>query len=154
LAVISIEKPNPFKVLGLPTDAVNKSIVEKGRELKQFAESEEMTQLYRNAIEALITHPATRLEFELFEVPGTKYEDPDWERFIRSFRRNPVDMAALAKEASPLGIGDFNLEAVIGILLDSMLTMNRADIRTAVEHLPYKAGKGMPPLEVRDVIFG
>jgi hypothetical protein len=152
--MIPIEKPNPFKVLELPTDVVNKTIVEKGRELTELAESEEVNLQYRSAIEELITHPMTRLEFELFEIPETKYEDPEWERFVRSFRRNPVNLNSLAKEVSPPGINDFNMEAIISIFLDSMIAIKRADVKAAVERLPFKAGNGMPPLEVRDVIFG
>jgi hypothetical protein len=152
--VIPVEKPNPFKVLGLPVDAGNKTIVEKGRELRQFAESEEMSQQYRIAIESLITHPMTRLEYELFELPGTRYEDPEWERFARLFRRNPVSIDSLAGEAPPASIEDFNMEAIIGLLLDGMLAVDMAGVETAVEHLPYEAGNGSPPLGVRDVIFG
>jgi hypothetical protein len=152
--MIVIEKPNPFRVLKLPTDSTNKDIVAQGKELRETAETKGQELLYRTAIEEIITNPITRLEYELFEVPGANYDNSDWERFARVHKRNPIDLSALANEVSPPGILDFNLEALINMLLDGILTVQRADIRIAVENSPFKVGYGLPPMGVRDVIFG
>lgn len=152
--MITIEKPNPFKVLKLPTDATNKDIVARGQELCELAETDKQRLLYRDAIQELITHPLTRLEYELFEIPCARYEDSEWERFSREHRRNPIDLSALASEGPPPSLQDFDLEALINLLLDGLLTVQRADIRVAIENPPFNIGCGLPSLEVRDVIFG
>ncbi len=152
--MITTDKPNPFQVLELPTDATNADIVARGQELCDLAETDEQRLLYRWAMEELITHPFTRLEYELFEIPDAEYENLDWDRFARKHRRNPVDLAALAREASPPGLDDFDLAALMQLLLDGLLTVPEADVRAALENSPFEAGCGPPPLEVRDVIFG
>lgn len=150
----TVEKSNPFQVLKLPADTTNKDIVARGQELTNTAETNEQRLLYRKAVEELITNPSTRLEYELFEIPGSRYEDPDWERFVRLHRRNPINLSALANEVPPPGLLDFDLEALIDLLLDGLLAVKEAEIRDAVENTPFKAGCGRPSLEVRDVIFG
>lgn len=151
--MISIEKPNPFKVLKLPTDATSKSINEKHKELVVLAESEELKIQYDNARSELTKRLETRLQFELFEIPSTKYENVEWERFVRSFKRNPVNFKPLAKNALPPHINDLNLEAIIALLFDSMLAIDRVDTQVALERLSSKSGSSKPPIEVQDAIF-
>lgn len=152
--MINNDKSNPFQVLGLPTDATNQDIVERGQELCKLAESGGRRLLYRLAMEQLITKQETRLEFELHEIPDTKYEDNEWERFTRLNKRNPVNLAALAKEIPPPSVDDFNMPELVMLLLDALLKVPGPDIKTAVDNSPFKPGIGSPPLEVRDVIFG
>ncbi|MCD6486970.1 MAG: hypothetical protein J7K35_06570 [Syntrophobacterales bacterium] len=152
--MISNDKPNPFQVLALPTNATNQDIVERGQELCDLAESDEQRLLYRWAIEQLITKSITRLEYELYEIPDTKYENSEWEHFTRFNKRNPVKIAALAKEIPPPSVDDFNMPEVVMLLLDALLKVPGPDIKTAVDNSPFKPGIGSPPLEVRDVIFG
>lgn len=149
-------KPNPFQVLGLPTDAKKADIVARGRELVDFAETEEQRLLYREAIQQLITNPSTRLQHELFEVPDAHYEneDPVWDSFAKTYGRKPVDLKALVKDTAPANLEDFDLAALIRLFLDGLLTMPEADIMTAIDSSPLPPGYGPPPLEVRDVIFG
>jgi hypothetical protein len=152
--MIDPDKPNPFQILGLSTDATNEEIVSRGQELDIIAETDDQRLLYRWAIEQLLTRPLTRLEYELFEVPDARYEDPEWEAFARAHRRNPVDLASLVKDARSPTLDDFDLAALFGLLLRDMLAVGEADIRTAVEGSPFQPGYGPPPLEVKDVIFG
>lgn len=152
--MIEVNKPNPFKVLELPRHASNEDIVCRGRELSELATSDEQRLLCRWAVEQLITKPLTRLEHELFEVPGAQYQDPEWDRFLRRHRRNPVDLTALAQNSPSPTLRDFNLALLIQWFLEGLLALPRADLGKALEHLPVSLDCGPPPLEVRHVIFG
>lgn len=152
--MIEVNKPNPFKVLELPRQASNEDIVCRGRELSELATSDEQRLLYRWAVEQLITNPLTRLEHELFEVPGAQYEDPEWDHFLRRHQRNPVNLTALAQKSPPPTLTDFNLALLIQWFLDELLNLPQADLGKALEHLPFSLDCGPPPLEVRHVIFG
>jgi hypothetical protein len=148
------DKPNPFRILGLPTNAGNDEIVSHGRELYETVDTDEKRLLIRWAMEQLITHPLTRLEYELFEVPGTQYDDSDWERFLRNHRRNPIDVAALARKAPQPRPEDFDLGKLPQMILEDLLSLPPVDVSAALDHAPFEAGFGPPPLEVRDVLFG
>jgi hypothetical protein len=152
--MISNEKSNPFQVLGLPTNATNEDIVARGQEFCDLAETDEKRQLYRWAVEELITKSVTRLEYELFEIPGARYENPEWDRFVKRNKKNPIDLNALIKETLDPGLEDFNMAALIKLLLEGLLTPPKADIKVAVEKSPFQPDWGPPPLEVRNVIFG
>jgi hypothetical protein len=147
-------KPNPFHVLGLPVDATETEIVHRGQELVELAETAEETQLARWAIQELSTHPATRRVHELLEVPDPQYRQEEWERFERRNRRNPVDLDALAEGSPPLRTKDFDLRAILGLLLDDVLSPPPVDLRPAVENPPVPPAAGAPPIEVNDVVFG
>jgi hypothetical protein len=148
------DKPNPFQVLQLSADATNAEIVERGKDLNDGAVTKEEAQLYRWAMEQLITHPMTRLAYELLEMPGAQYGDDDWERFAKLNKKAPIDLAAMARASATPGLADFNLAALIELLLDGLLKIEPADVRVAVEHAPFVPSGGLPPVEVRDVIFG
>ena len=148
------DKLNPFQVLDLPIDATNAEIVERVNELMETAEDDAQRQLYRAAgQEQLLQHPLTRVAYEMFEVPGARYHDPEWDRFVRSHQKNPVKLADLAKECPPPRLGDFDFAALIELALKGLLVIPDADITPAVEHNPFSPHCG-PPVEVRDVIFG
>ena len=147
-------RPNPFQVLGLPTDASLDDVVRQGQELCQLAESDEDAQLARWAVQELTTLESTRALHALLEVPGAEYREDEWARFERRNRRNPVDLDALADGSPPLRAKDFNLAPVFGLLLDELLSPPEVDIRPAVEHPPVAPSPGPPPIEVSDVIFG
>ena len=147
--MISEDKPNPFQILGLPADATKADIVARGQELYDTAETDEQRQLYRWAKEQLLTNPRTRLAYELFELPDTQYENLEWENFIRTHKRRPVRPETVS---SP-GIEDFDVGALLQLLLQDMLAVPEADITAAIHAVPF-ALKRKPPLEVRDVIFG
>jgi hypothetical protein len=148
------DRPNPFQVLGLPTNATKAEIVARANELIELAETNEQRLEYRWASEQLITRADTRLGYELFEMPGAVYEDLDWERFARKFGRRPVDVAALASDGIPLTLQQFNLEALARLFLDGVLRVSEPDLASAVDGSRVEFGVGPPPLEVRDVIFG
>lgn len=151
--MIVTDKPNPFCVLALPTDATRAEIVARGQELYDTAETKEQGLLYRWAMEQLITNPRTRLEYELFELPSTQYEDPEWEIFLRMHKRKPVDLAALTRDIPPPSLEDINMAAVMELFLDSMLSIAEPDIRIAIDGSPYTPINQLP-MEVCDVLFG
>ena len=151
--VVAADKPNPFQVLQLPTDATNEDIVTRGQELSELAETEDERLLYRWAIEQLITRKQTRLEYELFEMPAAEYDDPDWDRFERAHRRRPVDLAELARQSTPPDLQDFDLATLLRLILRGLLVLPQPDLAAAFESSPVAFGAGPPPLEVRDVIF-
>ena len=151
--MIDHHKPNPFQVLGLTTGASKKDIVERGQELYDTADTDEQRQLFRWAKEQLLTNPRTRLEYALFEMPETQYDNPEWEQCIRRYKRNPVRLEALVKDIPPVTLEDFDIAALIQVLLQGLLTVPDADITEAVNGSPFLP-RSKPALEVRDVIFG
>lgn len=149
-------KANPFKVLELPTNATKSEIVEHATMLVDLAETDEERVAYREALQELITNPSVRLQYELFEIPDTRYEDEDkgWDDFVSTYGGEPVDLNELVKETPPINLEDFDLAALIRLVLDGRLSISEADIRTAIDNSPFLPGYGPPPLEVQDVIFG
>lgn len=145
---------NPFHELGLPLDASADDVVSQGDERVDLADSDEERRDARRAVRELNTHPRDRARHELLEVPGTDYGNTDWDRFAHRNRRNPIDPAALAASGEPLRVSDFDLRAVLGLLLDDLLAPPDVDIEPAVRAAPRPLELGPPPLEVRDVIFG
>lgn len=145
---------NPFHELGLPVDASDADVVSRGQERVELAATDEEAQDARRAMQELTTHPRERARHRLLEVPGTDYRDDSWERFARRNRRNPVDLNALAADARPLRVADFDLRGVVGLLLDDLLTPPTVDIGPAVRNAPEPPAFGPPPIEVNDVIFG
>ena len=143
------EHANPFQVLGLPTTATNADIVARGQELGVGAEADEQM-LIHQAIEALITHPLKRLEYELFEVPDAQYEDQTLEKLVRLFKRNPIHTNR--EEAPAPALDDVDLTTLMQLLLDELLTVAQSDLKAAIYNPPF--GQRLDqPLGVRDVIF-
>ena len=151
------DKLNPFQMLGLPTGATIREITERGDDLCATAEPGEQL-MYRQAVEELITHPFTRLLHELYEVPGTDYVDEEWESFLRKHKRNPLRRATVElEEVAPLTLQDFNLGALLELLLDGLLTLPEdPGIMPAMLAEPWRPDPDPldAPLEVQDVIFG
>ena len=148
------DKLNPFQILKLPTYASYREIVERGQELSDLAESEEQRLLYRWAINELTLKPMTRLKYELTELPGTQYEDDNWERFLRLNRKNPVNIHTLVQNTSVPEIADINISAIVHLILKRMLQSPEVEVSQIITHCPFNPKIGHPPLEVRDVIFG
>jgi hypothetical protein len=146
-------QPNPFHVLRLPVEATKAQVVRRGEELSQFASDAEIVTI-REAVAAIITHPDVRRRHELLEVPGARYRTDEWAGFERRYRKNPVDLDALAAAARPLAPADFDPAAIIGLLLDGLLQPPEPDLRPALRHAPVPPDPAGPPLEVRDVLFG
>lgn len=152
--MIANDRPNPFQVLGLPVRATEVDIAQRAQELGELAPTAEEGRLYRWAREQVITHPRTRLEYEVFEMPGALYDDPDWERFERKYARNPVDLRSAAAAVPAPTLEDFDLPALISIIFDAVVQVPRPDFTALVAWSPVGVGLAAPPLEVRDVIFG
>ncbi|HLZ57837.1 MAG TPA: hypothetical protein VKR06_12885 [Ktedonosporobacter sp.] len=150
------DKPNPFEVLGLPVEATVAAITKRGEALVQTAASDEQRRLYHWAIAELTTRSSTRLRYELYEPPDTQYqaEREAWNSFARKHKINSVKRSALAKETPALSLEDFNLEALLGLLLEGFLAVPPTDIIPAIKASPFAREAIAPPLEVRDVIFG
>jgi len=152
--MIETDKPNPFRVLGLPTSADTSDVTERGQELVELAETEQEELRYRWAMEQLITNASTRSEYEIFEVPDADYDRDDWDRFCRSYQRNPVKIKEVVEQQQPPAPEDFDVSALIDLVLEALLEMPQADLKAAVDNSPFEPGIGPLPLEVRDVVFG
>lgn len=152
--MIEIEKPNPFQILKLPIHATNEEIVARWEELSLLAKTPEQQHLYQWASEQLITNPATRLEYEIFEVPSSLYEDDEWERFQRKHRKNPITAASLMDLAEPVTEKDFDFAKLIDIFLDGLFAPPEPDISAILLNPPFFPEWDSELLEVRHVIFG
>ncbi|GHO65071.1 hypothetical protein KSC_039630 [Ktedonobacter sp. SOSP1-52] len=146
------ENSNPFHILRLPTTATNREIVERSQEFYDLAETDEQREYYRWAKEQLLTNPVLRLKYELFEMPDTQYEDEEWGDFVRKYKRHPVRRDALLKELPPLNAQDFDIAALLHMLLQDLLAVPEADISVAIEEAP--KSEMSSPLEAVHVIFG
>jgi hypothetical protein len=145
-------RPNPFHVLGLPVDADRETIVERGQEWSDLAETDADRDLYQWAVGELIHDASSRRMHELLEAPGAAYRDDRRARFGRRHRRNPADLRALRAGGTPRA-GDFDLAGVIGVLLDWSLAPPAVDAAEAVRGVPVSPELGDAPLEVADVLF-
>jgi len=156
--VIADNKPNPFAVLALPTRASEPEIARRAQELSELAPTAEEGRLYRWAREQVITHPRTRLVYEVFEMPRAVYDDPGWESFERKYRRNPVDLGAAAAAAAAAveapALDHFDIAALISVLLENLLDIPKPDMAVLLAQSPVEVGLGPPPVEVRDVVCG
>src|SRR5439155_1678286 len=91
--MIEHDKPNPFVVLGLPTDASEAEIAERAQELSDLAPTDEARRLHRWAREQVITRPRTRLAM------SSSADALGW----NAFSERPVGAAgALASPASEM----------------------------------------------------
>ncbi|HEU5374362.1 MAG TPA: hypothetical protein VFV38_02900 [Ktedonobacteraceae bacterium] len=147
------DRPNPFLVLRLATDASKREIIERAQELYDTAESEEKRQLYNWAKEQLISHPEKRLAHELFEYPDTRYDDPLLEQFARRYRNAPISLEKLIEAAEPLSLEQLDMVVALRWLVQSLLEVPEAEMTTALADIPFPV-EVKSPLEVRDVIFG
>lgn len=145
---------NPYHLLGLPTDADPGTIVERAEELCTIAESDAERAGFNKARQELIRDPLSRARYALLEIPGTEYRDEDWADFDRRYRRAPVNTRALREQGRPLRTADFDLGAILDLLLDDLLTEPEPDITPGLQNPPVRPGLGPVPLEVRDVLFG
>lgn len=148
------KRPNPFSVLKLPTEALNRDIVDKGQELSDLAENDTEKMLCRWAMERLLTNPSERLIYELFEIPGTQYENEAWERFERRFRRNPLDRSVLLKDTTQPAVGDINIPSLISLIVQGLIPNEKGDAAIVIKGSPFRAGSDKSPIEVQDAIFG
>jgi hypothetical protein len=146
--------PNPFHLLGLPSDATAEEIVRRAEELSTLADSDADRSLFNWARQELIRDSFSRSLHTLLEAPGAEYRDDQWARFDRRHRRNPANIAALAEDAGRLRSADFALGVILDLLLDGLLIPPDGDVRTALRHPPVSPGPGASPLEVSDVLFG
>lgn len=151
--IVEIDKPNPFLVLRLATDATKRKIIERTQELYDTAETETEQQLYSWAKEQLITNPHTRLAHELFEYPDTQYADSLLEQFAKKYKNAQIHLDKLIKEAPPISLENVDMAAVFRQFLQFLLDIPEADIAIALNDIPFPV-EVKSPLEVRDVIFG
>jgi hypothetical protein len=137
----------------LSTHATLAEIVARGEDFYQIAETKEQELLFRWATEQLKTNARTRLEYELFELPDTQYEDEEWENFVRRYRRKPVSLATLARQTVTTGVEDVNVAELLQQFLESELSVAEADLQSAIDATPYVPRYTLP-LEEWDVICG
>jgi hypothetical protein len=148
------ERPDPFNNLHLPTSPTIADLPDENLETSDIADPGEKRMLYRWAIERLLTNPSERFIKEMREIPGTSYEDEEWERFIRAFRKSPIENGSVLKELPDLTPEDINLDAFMSILLKSLLTIDQGDILIPSVESTLPLGNPEPPFDVSDVIFG
>ncbi|MDT0341984.1 hypothetical protein [Streptomyces litchfieldiae] len=148
-------KPNPFHVLGLPVTADDETVVEHARDLALVAEAREERALAEWAKDELTGRPETRRLHAFLEAPDTDYRAERWDDFARRHRRPPVTPGSLTGNAAPPTAGDFDLAAVVRLLVEGLLTPPDVDVRPALQAapVPFRLPE-RPPLEVRDVLFG
>ncbi len=151
--MIATDKPNPFRVLMLPTTASLADIVSQTENLHLLAETKEEEMVLRWAAEQLRTNQRTRLEYELFELPETCYVDEDWETFLRQHRRRGTDPSAQFQDVPAPGRDDLDLAALTDLLLDELLVRDEPDLELAIEGSPL-VPKYTIPLEEEEIICG
>lgn len=154
-------RPNPFHVLGLPVDASDAEIVERGQEGTELAGTEEERKLYDWAMRELIGHPDTRRRHAVTEAPDTDYRDERWKDFARLNGRNPANTRALTEAGSggaPLKPSDIDWAALLGQLAAGLgeagAEAEARQIRAALEQPPVQHGNAVRTVEVSDVLFG
>jgi hypothetical protein len=154
-------KPNPFHVLGLPTDADAGTVVRTSQDLAKTRTSREERALAEWAEAELTGRPETRLRHELLEPPGADYLTERWDDFSRRYGAGALPRGALNAADTTLRTADFDLAAVLRQLVEAELAPPAApgppvvDVRPALEHPPAPFDlPDEPPLEVRDVLFG
>jgi hypothetical protein len=145
---------NPFHLLGLPVSASTETIVERAEELCTIAQSDAERAAFNDARLELIREPLSRARHALLEMPGTDYRDEQWSDFERRYRRPPVNARELRARGRPLTADDFDLGAILDLLLDGLLTLEPLDVTPGLQDPPVRPGPGPVPLEVRDVLFG
>lgn len=151
--MIAPDKPNPFRVLMLPTSATLAEIVTQAENLHLLAGTKEEEMLLRWAAEQLRTNQRIRLEYELFELPATCYVDEDWETFLRQHRRKGADLSAQLQDTPTPGRDDLNLAALADLLLNELLVHGEPDLEQAIEGSPL-VPKYTLPLEEEEMICG
>ncbi len=134
--MIATDKPNPFRVLMVPSDATLETIVSQSEELYQLAESREEEMLQRWAAEQLSTNARTRLAYELFELPEARYMDEEWESFIRQNKRGENSSPGVLQEMPAPGPDDLNLAALTELLLTDLLVEKEPDLDQAIDGSP------------------
>lgn len=118
---IEYDKPNPFSILRIPTDATNAAIVAKAEELYVTAETDEQRQLYRWAKEQLLTDKDTRLLYELFEIPDTQYENDALESFARTHKKLPITFETQLERSVSSHLQHVDVSSLIQALLQELL---------------------------------
>lgn len=155
--MIATDKPNPFCVLMLPTSSTLAEIVSQTEDLHLLVESKEGEMLLRWAAEQLRTNQRTRLEYELFELPETRYADEDWENFVRLHKRQRANSLANLQDAPPPELAELNLTALVELLLDEQLAElpmhGEPDLEQAIAGCPL-VPKYTLPLQEEEVICG
>lgn len=134
--MINSEEPNPFRILMLPTNATLAEITSREEDLLLIARDEEQERQIRWASEQLKANPRVRLEYELFELPDTSYEDETWETFARLHRRRPGDATDLTQEAPTPGLEDLDLTALTRLLLEDLTSAPEANLEGALNGVP------------------
>ncbi|GCE07572.1 hypothetical protein [Dictyobacter aurantiacus] len=149
--MIATDKPNPFQVLQLATSATLAEIVSQAEDLHLLARSREDEMLVRWAAEQLRTNQRTRLEYELFELPDTRYQDEEWETFARPYRRKDTHLPDQFL-VTPT-VADIDPLALLDLLLGELLAYEKPDLEQAINGSPVVPKYSLPLLE-EEVICG
>lgn len=151
--MIATDKPNPFRVLMLPSDATLETIVSQAEDLYLLAESKEEEMLRRWAVEQLSTNVRTRLAYELFELPEARYMDEEWESFIRQNTREENNPPDILQGVPAPRADDLDLAVLADLLLAGLLAESEPDLDQAIAGAPL-VPKYTFPLKEEQVICG
>lgn len=151
--MFTLDKPNPFTILELPTTASHSEIVARQHDKVITAQNDADKQRANWAADQLMANARQRLGWELFEVPDTQYEDLDWEDFAKKHGRNPIDIGLLTRDVAHPRLANFDLPALLRLTLLALMEAPEPDITVPMDHPPVEWA-APAPLEVRDVLFG
>lgn len=129
------EKPNPFRILMLPTDAEPDEIVNRGKQLR--LRNPEQARLISEAIEQLNAGPRTRLLHELFEFPDTGYKNEGWQTFVKQVLQEPVSTEVLSQPFPEPQLKDLDLASLVQYLLEEISQAEPADLDALIDATPY-----------------
>lgn len=135
---------NPFRVLRLPTHASQAEIASQGEKLLQQAPGPEETAQIRQAVELLQTNQRTRLVYELFELPTTRYTDEAWAAFAQQQTQELPETHMLAQQLAAPTLEDLDLAALANIVLDSLTGVTAADLDVLLAATPYAPKYTLP----------
>jgi hypothetical protein len=142
---------NPFALLRISTRASNQEVVQRGRELIEDIDHRELQDVYRKAIESIISHPAKRAMLALWEMPDTDYEECDeaWHRFAKWFSVNPVCRAVQAQAEQ--FVNEYLEPSALLELLSPLLNVSRqTEMQDLLAGLPAADDVG-EPLSCREI---
>lgn len=151
--MIAIDKPNPFRLLMLPSDAPLEAIVSQAEELYLTAEDREEEMLMRWAAEQVSTNARTRLEYELFELPEARYMSEEWENFVRLNKRRGNSSPEVLQDIPEPSWEDLDLAALADLFLADLLAEEEPDINQAIDGTPF-VPKYTFPLKEEQMLCG
>jgi hypothetical protein len=117
---------NPFALLRISTQTQRQDVVKHGSELVEGTFDKERQNIYRKAIQQIITEPFERLAQTVWEMPDTDYAEHDetWRKFANAFQSNPTMSNNLKQLADTFIKENFHPDKLLA-LLSPLLKVSR-----------------------------